>query len=90
MLNKNINTIINYTGIVVGLVAITPGCGYVKTWASLVIGAISTVICYTVGFFMKELTHIDDTLDVFAVHGKENCDLFNNGSIQRGEIMHDI
>ena len=54
----------------VGLVAITPGCGYVKTWASLVIGAISTVICYTVGFFMKELTHIDDTLDVFAVHGK--------------------
>lgn len=59
-------------GIVVGLVAITPGCGYVTTGASMVIGAVATIICYYVGYFMKEHSGIDDTIDVFAVHGIGN------------------
>jgi Amt family ammonium transporter len=53
----------------VGLVAITPAAGYVTTGASLVIGAFSTIICFFVGQYMKSLATIDDTLDVFAVHG---------------------
>lgn len=56
-------------GIVVGLVAITPGAGYVTTGSALVIGACSTIVCFFVGQFMKSLKSIDDTLDVFAVHG---------------------
>ena len=34
------------TGLVVGLVAITPGAGYVPIWASFVIGALVSPICY--------------------------------------------
>lgn len=56
-------------GIVVGLVAITPACGYVTVGSAMVIGAIATLVCYTVGHFMKERSHVDDSLDVFAVHG---------------------
>jgi ammonia channel protein AmtB len=56
-------------GIVVGLVAITPGCGYVTVGSSLVIGLMACLVCYAVGWVIKERSSVDDSLDVFAVHG---------------------
>jgi ammonium transporter, Amt family len=68
-MGKNPSSVGACNGIVVGLVAITPGCGYVTTGASLVIGAVTTIVCYFAGNYMKTYSGIDDTIDVFAVHG---------------------
>ncbi|MFC4455501.1 ammonium transporter [Deinococcus sonorensis] len=56
------------TGAVVGLVAITPACGFVSPMASIVIG----VLAATASFWVVQLKHslkFDDALDVFACHG---------------------
>ncbi|WP_293915190.1 ammonium transporter [Deinococcus sp.] len=56
------------TGLVVGLVAITPACGFVSPWASLVVGMLGA----TASFWMVQLKRslkADDALDVFACHG---------------------
>ena len=55
-------------GAVVGLVAITPGCGFVSIQESLFIGFISAIVS-NVMVNWKALKKIDDTLDVFACHG---------------------
>ncbi|WP_312993712.1 ammonium transporter [Chryseobacterium flavum] len=55
-------------GAVVGLVAITPGCGFVSIQESLFIGFISAVVSNLMVNW-KALNRIDDTLDVFACHG---------------------
>lgn len=55
-------------GAVVGLVAITPGCGFVSIQESLFIGFISAVVSNLMVNW-KALNKIDDTLDVFACHG---------------------
>ena len=57
------------TGGVVGLVAITPGAGFVPLWASIIIGALVSPICF---FFMgkvKAKFGYDDALDAFGCHG---------------------
>lgn len=57
------------TGAVVGLVAITPGAGFVPLWASIIIGALVSPICF---FFMgkvKSKFGYDDALDAFGCHG---------------------
>jgi len=56
-------------GAVIGLVALTPSSGYITTGSGLIIGVIACFVCYFAGNYMKERTNIDDTLDVFAVHG---------------------
>ncbi len=56
------------SGLVAGLVAITPAAGFVSPSASLVIGAISGVGCYA-AVLLKERWHYDDSLDAFGVHG---------------------
>ncbi|GAC1351102.1 MAG: ammonium transporter [Polyangiales bacterium] len=56
------------SGLVAGLVAITPGAGFVSPWASIVIGAVASVVCYT-AVVMKNRFGYDDALDVFGVHG---------------------
>lgn len=56
-------------GIVVGLVAITPAAGYVTIGASLIIGAVAAVVCFFTARAVKKITHLDDSLDVFACHG---------------------
>lgn len=57
------------TGLVVGLVAITPGAGFVPVWAAIVIGAVvSPICCFTMNFLKKKLK-IDDALDAFGCHG---------------------
>jgi ammonium transporter, Amt family len=57
------------TGLVVGLVAITPGSGYVPIWAALVIGALASPISYGFISVVKRKFGYDDALDVFGCHG---------------------
>jgi Amt family ammonium transporter len=56
------------TGVVVGLVAITPAAGYVTAPASLVIGVVAAIVSYT-AIQIRAKTRLDDSLDVFSCHG---------------------
>lgn len=57
------------TGLVVGLVAITPGAGFVPIWAAIIIGAlVSPICCFTISLLKGKLK-IDDALDAFGCHG---------------------
>ena len=56
------------SGLVAGLVAITPAAGYVAPWASIPIGFAAGVICY-LAVLQKNRFGYDDSLDVFGVHG---------------------
>ncbi len=57
------------TGLVVGLVAITPGAGFVPIWASLIIGFVGSPICYFMISKVKQKFGYDDALDAFGCHG---------------------
>ncbi len=57
------------TGTIAGLASITPASGYVGPTAALIIGAVAGVLCQEACAFIKGRAKIDDTLDVFAVHG---------------------
>ena len=57
------------TGLVVGLVAITPGAGFVPIWSSYIIGALVSPICYFTMNYIKHKLKIDDALDAFGCHG---------------------
>jgi Amt family ammonium transporter len=56
------------TGILAGLVAITPAAGFVTPMAALAIGAVAGVVCYNAVMLKGKLGY-DDSLDVFGVHG---------------------
>jgi len=56
------------TGILAGLVAITPAAGVVQPIGALVLGAVSSLVCYS-AILLKYKLGYDDTLDVFGVHG---------------------
>jgi ammonium transporter len=56
------------SGIVAGLVAVTPASGYVYVPGGLVIGLLSGVVCYAAVCFKPRLKY-DDSLDAFGVHG---------------------
>ena len=56
------------TGILAGLVAVTPAAGYVPTWAALVIGIVASIVCfYSIKFRIR--MGWDDALDVWGCHG---------------------
>ncbi|MFR5484909.1 MAG: ammonium transporter [Blautia massiliensis (ex Durand et al. 2017)] len=57
------------TGLVIGLVAITPGAGFVPVWASFIIGILVSPICYFTVLLLKQKLKIDDALDAFGCHG---------------------
>lgn len=57
------------TGAVVGLVAITPGAGFVPIWSSIIIGAIVSPICFLFMGKIKSKFGYDDSLDAFGCHG---------------------
>jgi ammonium transporter, Amt family len=57
------------TGMVAGLGTITPASGYVGPGGALVIGVAAGLLCFTVTNYMKRTLHVDDSLDVFPVHG---------------------
>jgi len=56
------------SGLVAGLVAITPAAGYVAPWAAIVIGFVAGGVCYG-GVLLKNRFGYDDSLDAFGVHG---------------------
>jgi len=56
------------SGIVAGLVAITPAAGFVSPMGALILGLIAGVVCY-LGVLMKRPLGYDDSLDVFGIHG---------------------
>lgn len=57
------------TGLVVGLVAITPGAGFVPIWSAIIIGALVSPICCGTISLLKGKLKIDDALDAFGCHG---------------------
>jgi Amt family ammonium transporter len=57
------------SGMVAGLVAITPACGWVGPMSAIVIGALAGIICLTAVVWLKAKFGYDDALDVFGVHG---------------------
>ncbi len=57
------------TGTIAGLASITPASGFVGPVEALVIGAIAGVLCQEAVNVIRNILKIDDTLDVFAVHG---------------------
>ena len=56
------------TGLVVGLVGITPAAGYITAPASLAVGALAALVSYT-AIQIRSTTRLDDSLDVFSCHG---------------------
>jgi len=56
------------SGLVAGLVGITPAAGFVAPWAAVVIGLAAGLACYG-GVLLKDRLGYDDSLDAFGVHG---------------------
>ncbi|MCY3878632.1 MAG: ammonium transporter [Rhodobacteraceae bacterium] len=57
------------TGTIAGLASITPASGFVGPVAALIIGGVAGILCQEAVGLVKNVLRIDDTLDVFAVHG---------------------
>ncbi len=57
------------TGMVAGLGTITPASGFVGPGGALVIGLLAGIVCYASTVTLKQVLKIDDSLDVFPVHG---------------------
>jgi Amt family ammonium transporter len=57
------------TGMVAGLGTITPASGFVGPIGALVIGAAAGTVCFACTSYMKQALKVDDSLDVFPVHG---------------------
>jgi len=57
------------SGLVAGLVAITPAAGFVTPRAALIIGVVAGLACYWGATGLKRMLNADDSLDVFGVHG---------------------
>lgn len=56
------------TGVVAGLVGITPAAAFVSPWAAIVIGLVTAGVCYVMVWLKPRLKY-DDSLDAFGVHG---------------------
>ncbi|MBQ9673968.1 MAG: ammonium transporter [Ruminococcus sp.] len=57
------------TGMVAGLVGITPGAGYVPIWAAIIIGLTTSPVCFIMISYGKKKFGFDDALDAFSCHG---------------------
>ncbi|WP_147125943.1 ammonium transporter [Shimia ponticola] len=57
------------TGTIAGLASITPASGSVSPVEALIIGGVAGIMCQELCRVVKDMLNIDDTLDVFAVHG---------------------
>jgi Amt family ammonium transporter len=56
------------SGVIAGLVAITPGSGFVTPWAAFIFGVVGATAC-NYATKLKYVMRVDDALDIFAVHG---------------------
>lgn len=68
IMKGKINMVGMCVGIVVGLVAVTPGAGFVTTGSGILIGAVASILANLVVHFRSK-SNLDDSLDVFACHG---------------------
>ena len=57
------------TGAVAGLATVTPAAGFIGPAGAMVLGAIGGIVCFYAVLLVKQALRIDDSLDVFAVHG---------------------
>lgn len=57
------------SGIVAGLVVITPACGFVTPKSAMIIGVLAGVVPYCAVMFLKPILKVDDALDTFGIHG---------------------
>ncbi len=57
------------TGAVAGLATVTPAAGFISPGAAMVLGVVAAGVCYPMIQLVKQRLKIDDSLDVFAVHG---------------------
>jgi len=57
------------TGVVAGLATVTPASGFVGPLGGVILGAAGSFVCYHAVEFVKQRLKVDDSLDVFAVHG---------------------
>ena len=67
--NGKIGVVGMVTGLVAGLATVTPASGDVGPMGAIAIGSLAAVVCYFAVSLIREKWHIDDSLDVFAVHG---------------------
>ena len=68
ILHKKVTALGFVSGVLAGLVAITPAAGAVQPLGALILGLVSSVLCY-LAIEMKNKLGYDDTLDVFGIHG---------------------
>ncbi|WP_296680907.1 ammonium transporter [Novosphingobium sp.] len=73
------------TGAVAGLATVTPAAGFISPGAAFVFGALAALICYPMIQIVKKRLRIDDSLDVFAVHGVGGI----TGSLLLGVFLSD-
>jgi len=57
------------TGAIAGLATVTPAAGFISPGAAMVFGLVAAAACYAAIQLIKQRLQIDDSLDVFAVHG---------------------
>ncbi|QGN53937.1 ammonium transporter [Novosphingobium sp. Gsoil 351] len=57
------------TGAIAGLATVTPAAGFISPAAAMLFGVVAAAICYAAIQLVKQRLKIDDSLDVFAVHG---------------------
>ena len=69
LIHKKPTVLGGLSGLVAGLVSITPACGYVSIASSIIIGAVAALLCYFGLSFIKYKLRLDDTLDAFSLHG---------------------
>ena len=69
VLNGKSSSLGSASGVLAGLVAITPACAFVGPLGAVALGAISGAVCLWGVRGFKRLTKIDDSLDVFGIHG---------------------
>jgi Amt family ammonium transporter len=72
------------SGLVAGLVAITPAAGFVTPRSAVLIGLVAGLACYWGATGLKRLLKADDSLDVFGVHGVGGI----VGSLMTGLLAH--
>ena len=66
--NRKVSVVGAAAGAVAGLVAITPAAGFVEVGGALVLGLVAGALCFSITL-LRERFRVDDSLDVFAVHG---------------------
>jgi len=68
LFNRKVSVVGAAAGAIAGLVAITPAAGFVTVGGALILGLVAGALCFSVTLLRERLA-VDDSLDVFAVHG---------------------